>query len=181
MERESKLESKFEMGHEAREIISLFQKAKITADEKERLKLLEEFKIKLVRLLVQKTGTIAEDQQIPPILLTGEKKYFGDDTIFLGGGTSGQRIFLKKEISIYDDLAKAERLGKNATRKEFLWKKGQPGELLEIMLESADGKPRWMAYYKPEGGDLKFGWKYWERFVEVFGDEIVDLLQENND
>lgn len=176
MERESKLESKLEMGPEASEIILLFQKAKEATDEKERLKLLEEFKVKLVRLVAQATRTIAEDQELPPILVTGVKKYSGDNIIILGGGTSGQRIFFKNKIEVYDQQ-KAERLGKDAKRTEFTWSKGKPNELFEITLESADGQPRWMAYYKPEGGDWKFGERYWKRFVEVFGDDIVDLIQ----
>ncbi len=182
MERESKLESKFEMGPKAREVISLFQKAKETSDEKEWVKMLEEFVVKLVKLVQPPPPhggpTIAESQSLPRILITGERRSLGDDTIFLGGGTSGQRIFLKKEISICDDQAKAERLGKGAIRKEFSGKKGQPGESLEINLKSTDGKLRWMIYHKPEGGDWKFGERYWKRFVEVFGDDTVDLLQE---
>ena len=179
MEEDPKLETKFEMGPEVSEVISLFQKARKADDEKERIKLLEEFKLKLIRLLQSSTEnskpSFAESQELPRVLLTGEKKYFGDDMIFLGGGTSGQRIYFTNHVFLSNDASKADHIGKNAKRSEY---RSEKDERLSIELESNDGKPRWMTYFKPEGNDWKFGERYWKKFVEIFGDDTVDLLQE---
>ncbi len=174
--RESKLpyqpdqpEKHWELTPEAKEVFALFQRAKQTQDEKEQLALFKDFHTKLVRLLTP-------SQETPLIKVSGErikKVVLGLDPfnyIALGGGTGGQRIFLEKWVTIYNDRDKAERLGKGAEREIYTEN--------EITLKSADGKPRWMKYPKPSGGDWHFGERYWNKYIEVFGDEIVDLEQE---
>ena len=72
----------------------------------------------------------------------------GSGYIFLGSGTDGQRIFFKK----------------------VLW--------LPSKQKSDDGKVRWMQYIKPVGNSWNFGAKYWNKYMDIFGKETVDLMQD---
>lgn len=169
MDQEPKIQKiEQELSSEGRKIIELFQKAQKTLEPAEREVLLGKFVRQLVLLLETKEGKIAETQRVPPILLTGQKKYFGDDCVYLGAGTAGQRIFFNDSVIIYDDPRKAEQLGKDAIIERLT---------KETLLKSTDGKPRWMVYHFPEGSDQKFGIDFWSRFIQNFGGEIVDLLQ----
>lgn len=156
---------------EAKVVVGLFQEAQKAADPIEKKRLLEEFVKKLVKLLSpsKSSNLMAKDQGVPAFLLTGIHKYFQDDCAHLGGGTAGQRIYFKNYITIYNDPARAEQLGRNALKTVYKD---------EIALKSADDKPRWMSYPLPEGNDLKFGRDYWPLFITNFGSDIVDLLQD---
>lgn len=153
---------------EGKAIIDLFQQAQ-HAEEEEKKRILQEFIKRIVKALSpsEQSSFLAKDQGVPKILLTGEKKYFGDDCMHLGGGTAGQRIFFRESVFLTDP-ERAEDLGKDAIREETK---------TDILLKSRDGKVRWMAYPFPEGNDYKFGKEYWVKFIEVFGGDIVDLLQ----
>ncbi len=44
--------------------------------------------------------------------------------------------------------------------------------------KSSDGNVQWMWYPEPSQSDLSYGAaKYRERFLQIFGKDIVDLLQ----
>jgi hypothetical protein len=118
-----------------------------TSDPSKRLQFLEEFKTRLVDLVSDGSRQSARDQKVPAILATGEERYFGDDYIFVGSGTSGQRIYFLKDSS-------------------------EPGGGQE---ESK--RVRWMGYSEPRERDRQFGERYWKKYMEIFGSEKVDLLE----
>jgi hypothetical protein len=169
---------KFEMGLEAREVISLFQQAKAATGD-EQIKLLEKFREKLLDI-VTPPGPNSMRPTTPGRTVKRVVLEETDDCLAVGTGTSGQRIHFKQQIEVHNNWELADRLGKGAKKNEETWE-GTGGEkFFNIRLESEDGKPRWMQYYRPQDKDYTTygGGKYWERFMNAFGGEIVDLLQE---
>jgi len=157
-----------EMTDEAREVIRLFQEAKLATDIEEQNKLLQNFYAGLMNIVTPEgeRPNGQSDQELKRVVIDG-KKLGGYNYLSVGGGTSGQRIYFKNHIIVPSGESPAI-YGYDITPEEF---QGQ------YELESKDRKPRWMTYYKPEGSDWSHGQPYWERFVKNFGNEIIDLVQ----
>lgn len=160
--------NKRELSPEAKDLILTFQKAKFAKSEEEQSKLIDEFHTKLCKIVVPSGEKVSDSiPRISKVLLEGAQH---SSYIPVGGGTDGQRIWIRENIVVYgeDELS---RLGKNAVVEE-----GSRDGIYAVT--SKDFKPRWMAYYEPTESSRRFGEKYWKRYMEAFGHETVDLLQE---
>lgn len=156
---------------EGKRIIKLFQEAKMFANDEEIKDFLwQKFAERLVAAVTPK----GERPHVGEMLYSMKDIALGgkrDDKFYIGSGTAGQRIIFENHTVIpRGDTKTVERLEREA-KKVY-----EAPNLVEF--ESADGKPRWMRYPKPEGESWKFGKDYWERYMETFGDETVDLLED---
>ncbi len=157
---------------EAKEIISLFQQAIKETNEQEQDRLFQEFYMKLNQAVTPRDRKPKTSEMLYYMkdVALGKSR---DKTLYIGSGTSGQRIYFQNHIVIpSNERDKIARLAKDARIIEA-------GEWVEA--ESIDGKPRWMRYSQPgggQGGDWELGKEYWNRYMKTFGEEIVDLLQE---
>ena len=161
----------------AKEVMNLFQQARKSGDLATQTRMLEDFRTKLVDLLTpsgkENENRNARSQRLPAILRGEPVKYFGDDLLIVGSGTSGERIYFTSKLHVWSDPEIGEKFGKAVD----LIKKEENGKLTE--LASTDGTARWMFFPGPR----QYGEEYRTAFIENFGDDMVDLLEkvEEND
>lgn len=158
------------MSPEAREIIALYQRFVLETNPEEQEKISQEFFRKLITAITPKgeePRTSSELHRIKDILLGKQQ----DNRLYIGSGTSGCRVPFDSQAI----FPKAEETKIKEKSKEIKISEGLENT---IDVEDEKRRHRFMKYYKPEGSDYKFGGRYWERYMETFGTEIVDLLQE---
>ncbi len=152
---------------EAQEIIGLFRRAREAAAGEIQDSLFQEFAQKLVAAVTPRGQTPHVGDMLHQMKDIALGKRIGP--IYIGSGTAGQRIRLDNYVFVKnEDRDKLNRWEKNTKKTDL-------GDGVE--LETLDQKPRWMRYVKPEGENWKFGKEYWERYMETFGGEVVDLLE----
>lgn len=154
---------------EAREIIALYQKAIVETDPQKQEQICQEFYRQLIKAITpinQKPATGSELYRMKDILL-GK----GEGRLYIGSGTSGCRIAFDNYLT----LPKSEETKVRQHIKDI---KVIDGFSNSFEVEDEKERRRWMRYYKPSNNDYKFGGRYWERYMETFGSETVDLLQE---
>jgi hypothetical protein len=157
-----------EMSREVKALILTFQKIRSSKDENEQLKLIEEFHTKLLDIVTPDGENLPNDSPERLKKVLDGREMPATSYISVGSGTDGQRIWVQSHV-IIENQEDAERLGKDAKSESVFG---------NIELESVDGRPRWLKYNKPEGTSWPIGKRYWERYIEKFGNPVVDLLQE---
>ena len=168
IEKPEQFKKETELSSEVRDLILTFQKAKEARTEDEQNMLLEQFRLKLLKIVIPEgEGLPSENvQRLRKVLLEGSQNI--SNYIPVGGGTDGQRIWFRSQITVKGE-GELDRLGKGANVEPFQD---------TYALDSKDDKPRWMAYYEPEGSSRGYGERYWKRYMEAFGNQVIDLLQE---
>ena len=139
---QSKKES--ELSPEIKELLLTFQQAKQEKDEERQNGLLLKFREKLLHIVIPPGESLPSEHisRLRKVLLEGSQGI--SNYIPVGGGTDGQRIWFRDNVTTGDDE-----------------------------VSSTDGKPRWMAYYEPEGSSRSYGERYWKRYMEAFGNQVV--------
>src|SRR3989344_2660954 len=150
-----------ELSPEAHEIIALYQRFVPETNPEEQEKISQEFYRKLIIAVTPKGEEPHIGSGLHDIrgILLGKQK---DNRLYIGSGTSGCRIPFNK----YAIFPKAGEAKIKERSKEIKISEGLNNT---IEVEDERRRCRFMKYYRPEGGDYKFGGRYWERYMETFG------------
>lgn len=138
-----------ERSREARELISIYQQGKIETDFNKKEQFALDFYQKLQTLLIGPVQSVESVRSSLP-------KEMIVDVIY------GKGDYLNGYLAI--------STGTIGERIEFKCK------LLQEGLKSSDGNVQWMRYQKPTESEYSRCGRYWEKFIEHFGSEVVDLL-----
>lgn len=156
-----------ELKGEARELILLFQRARVSQNSEEQLALFQEFYNKLMEMVTPVEESVPKESA-ERVRQNVNREPGSGGYLSVGSGTSGQRIFFRNAIYVENE-AQAQQLGRGAKTEKI-------EDKLEMTNE--DGAPRWMHYPKPGKNDGAHGERYWKMYMARFGNEMVDLLQE---
>ncbi len=145
MEGSAELQRK-ETSGKARRLISLYQEGKRETDEGRREKLAGSFYEELQDLLVGREGARSSAPLDMVIEIIYGESVGSGDYLAISTGTTDERVFFCKRLSLDTGI-----------------------------VESSDGGVRWMRYPKPSDEESWHAGQYWERWMEHFGGEVVDL------
>ena len=139
-----------EINPEAQEVFAAYQTMRAEVDPGKQGELCAQFEEKLVRLVT------------PP----SERHKYSSPT------TWHESILQRLRDTLVDGVGEITVGSGTAGQRIYFKTKDSKGN------KSADGKVRWMHYPEPSKSDLSYGAaKYRNRFLQVFGKDMVDLLE----